>query len=132
MNERIVIPSFKFRTAFAVVLAYVFVISAIISPLKAAINLANASLSGTNIICLTENDGSNDPLKDQKHSHQSECCVVCVRFDLATPFPGDVIDVIAIPTRIPSQTIRFALFQSRAPPIIMVREGLGRDPPLPA
>ena len=127
-----IIASNKFRTAFVVAMAYVFVISAIISPLKSAFNLANSTLAGGAVICLTEVDGAHDPLKDTQHSHQSDCCVVCGRLDLATPVLGAVVDVLAIPARLPSETIRFALFQSRAPPDIIVRETLGQDPPLPA
>ena len=73
-----------------------------------------------------------NPLKDQQHSHPSDCCVVCGRLDLATPVLGAVVDVIAIPARLPSETIRFALFQSRAPPDLVIRETLGQDPPRPA
>ena len=122
----------NFRTAFVVAIAYVFVISAIISPLKSAFNLANSTLAGGAVICLTEVDGAHDPLKDTQHSHQSDCCVVCGRLDLATPQLGAVVDVLAIPAHLPSETIRFALFQSRAPPDIIVRETLGQDPPRPA
>jgi hypothetical protein len=45
---------------------------------------------------------------------------------------GAVVDIIAIPARLPSETIRFALFQSRAPPDLIIRESLGQDPPRPA
>jgi hypothetical protein len=122
----------KIRTVFAVAIAYVFVISAIISPLNNVFGLVDTMRAGGPVICLTDVDGDHNPVKDQQHSHQSECCVVCGRLDLATPALGAVVDVIAIPTRLPSETMRFALFQSRAPPDIIVRETLGQDPPLSA
>lgn len=122
----------KLRTAFVVAMAYVFVISAIIAPLKSVFNLADAKSAGGTVLCLTEADGPHDPLKDQHHSHPSDCCVVCGRLDLATPVLGAVVDVIAIPARLPSETIRYALFHSRAPPDIIMRESLGQDPPRPA
>ena len=120
------------RTAFVVAMAYIFVISSLISPLKSVFSLTDGALAGGTALCLTEADGPHDPLKDQQHSHQSDCCVVSGRFDLAAPVLGVVVDVIAIPAHLPSETIRFALFQSRAPPDIIVRETLGQDPPRPA
>ena len=122
----------KLRTAFVVAMAYVFVISAIISPLKSAFNLANSTLAGGTVICLTGVDGSHDPLKDTQHNHQSDCCVVCGRLDLATPALGAVVDIIAITVRLPSETIRFALFQSRAPPDFVPSDHKARAPPVPA
>ena len=122
----------KFRTAFVVAMAYIFVISALISPLKSVFNLTDGALAGATVLCLTAADGPHDPLKDQQHSHQSDCCVVCGRLDLAPPVLGAVVDIIAIPSRLPSETIRFALFQSRAPPDLIIRESLGQDPPRPA
>lgn len=122
----------KFRTAFVVAMAYVFVISAIISPLKSAFNLANSTLAGGAVICLTDVDGAHDPLKDPQHSHQSDCCVVCGRLDLVPPVLGAVVDVLAIPARLPSETIRFALFQSRAPPDFILSDHKARAPPVPA
>ena len=120
------------RTAFAVVMAYVFLISVIISPLKSVFSLTDAMLAGGTVLCLTDSDGAQGPLKDQKHSHQSDCCVVCGRLDLVSPVMGDVLEVLAIPTRLPSETMRFVLFQSRAPPDLILREALGQDPPRPA
>jgi hypothetical protein len=120
------------RTAFVVAMAYIFVISALISPLKSVFSLTDGALAGGTVLCLTEADGPHDPLKDQQHSHPSDCCVVCGRLDLAPPVLGAVVDIIAIPARLPSETIRFALFQSRAPPDLIIREPLGQDPPRPA
>jgi hypothetical protein len=122
----------KFRTAFVVAMAYIFVISALISPLKSVFSLTDGALAGGTVLCLTEADGALDPLKDQQHSHPSDCCVVCGRLDLVSPVMGDVLEVLAIPTRLPSETMRFALFQSRAPPDFIIRESLGQDPPRPA
>jgi hypothetical protein len=122
----------KLRTAFVVVMAYVFVISAIISPLKSAFNFANSTLAGGAVICLTDVDGAHDPLKDTQHSHQSDCCVVCGRLDLVPPVLGAVVDVLAIPARLPSEIIRFALFQSRAPPDFIPSDHKARAPPVPA
>ena len=119
-----------YRTVLAVALMYLVVLTATLSPLKQMMGFIGTSASGQSVICFSGDDHST-PDQDQ-HKHQSDCCVLCGRHDVAAPLLGLIVETITIPTRLPAKSLRFSLFQSRAPPSIIFTEQKARAPPLPA
>ena len=119
-----------YRTVLTVAMMYLVVLTTTLSPLKQMLGFIGTDATGQSIICYS---GDDHPDRDQnQHKHQSDCCVLCGRHDVTAPVLGVIVETLTVPTRIPSEILRFTFFQSRAPPILIVREALGQDPPLPA
>jgi hypothetical protein len=119
-----------YRTVLTVAMIYLVVLTATLSPLKNVIDLSGAYQASAGVICLSDNDHSDNG--QSSHEHKSDCCVLCGRHDVASPVLGLIVDTLTIPTRLLSETVRFALFQSRAPPAVTVSSHQARAPPIPA
>ena len=121
---------YNYRTVLTVAMMYLVVLTATLSPLKNMIGLLGASQGSAGVICLSDNDHSDNG--QSSHEHKSDCCVLCGRHDVTSPVLGLIVDILTVPTRLLSETVRFALFQSRAPPSVILYAHQARAPPIPA